>query len=141
MISKDIAQRRITVLWFVLFAVIFCLLIAQSIVVKDKNVIAAWGWFLPLTLPILSLMSSVMVLQANGTIKLKGKVSRFTYNLTVFTSAFYLLVVLITLISASLIEGFEEELFSQSGLWLGPLQGIVGAFIGVFFVKDASNGE
>jgi len=136
MIPKIEAQKKITTLWFTVVGLIFIFLLSKSIIDHAMDVVLYWGWFFPLTLPIISLISSVLVLQANAVPSLTGNVSTFVYRLTLFTSFFYLLIVSLTLIASFFVSGFPDELLSKSGLWLGPIQGIAGAFIGIFFFKE-----
>lgn len=50
-------------------------------------------------------------------------------------SVFYLLLVLATLLLQAVAGMVATEFMTTSNLWLTPVQGLVGATLGVFFVS------
>ncbi len=134
-IPTRVARRRLALLWFAGAAVVFLLVVGQSIGGKYGSAVAdAWSWFLPTVLPSLSIMVSVLVLDVRRSSRDRN-VDRFVFRLTSWLSVSYLVLVLSTLLLQP-IAGVEPiELMRRSNLWLGPLQGIVTAALGAFFVK------
>lgn len=135
------AKKRLAILWFVAFTLIFILILLQTIRgVYQDHTSEAWSWFLPTIIPTLSLMIAVFVSDALGISKDAHYVDRFFYRLTFFLSFFYLLIVGATIIAQVFSEKWPWELLQQSNLWLGPLQGLViGALVVFFRQKESQN--
>ena len=97
---------------------------------------AAWSWILPVTLPNLSLIIGVMVASARKSQKGRNEqVSEFVYRLALGLSLFYLAVVLLTLLVQPIVDIEPPDLMKQSNLWLAPLQGLVTAALGAFYIS------
>ncbi len=135
------AKKRLAILWFVAFTLIFILILLQTIGgVYQDHTSEAWSWFLTTIIPTLSLMIAVLVSDALGISKDAQYVDRFFYRLTFFLSLFYLLIVGATIIGQVFSEKWPWELLQQSNLWLGPLQGlVVGALVVFFRQKESQN--
>ena len=99
----------------------------------------AWGWLLPNIVPTLTLIVGTFVAEVGSAAK-ATEVSKFLYYLCEGLSAFYLINVLFILCAGNFVPMKPLELMKMSGLWLGPMQGLVSAAIGVFFVKRGSAG-
>jgi Zn-dependent protease len=128
-------------------AALFLILVAQSLLgVYENRLQGAWGWALPNFVPTLALMISVFAADA-----LKGydetetlKVRRPFFRLSLGLSVFYLIVLLGTILAQPFVLTFRTgnrlapiEILELSNLWLGPLQGLVVAALGVlFFLKE-----
>ena len=138
MITMRTAKRRLALVWL-LGAGLFCMiLVAQSLLGKyaDKTD-QAWAWLLPTIMPTLSLIIGVMVADAmKQTIEITH-VDRFFFRITVGLSASYLVIVSATVLVAPFSSISPLDLMRMSNLWLGPFQGLVGAAVGVFFVRKA----
>lgn len=142
MISTSTCKRRLAILWFIGGLAFFLLLVFQSIFGKyGAKVEEAWAWFLPTIMPTLSLIIGVLVFDAAAAGGTDKQIERFTFQLAFGLSAVYL--VLVGLIP--LVQPFTSlspfELMKRSGLWLGPLQGLVAASLGAFFVKGERGGR
>ena len=136
------SKQRLAVLWFIGAAISFLLLVAQSTLGRyaDRTT-DAWSWFLPTIMPTLSLMIGVLVIDAAQG-KLKEKTAdRFLFRLTFGISITYLLAVCAVLLLHPFSSMGPIELMNQSNLWLGPLQGLVAAALGAFFVKGSGNSK
>jgi hypothetical protein len=132
------AQRKLAVLWFCGGGIAALILIIQSIsgYYADK-VSDAWSWLLPYVLPTLTLIVSAVVADAakkasNITVDL------FAYRSSFWLSVFYLLCLYLSLLAGNFTPYGPLQLMKMSVLWLGPLQGLVGIALGVFFVKRKS---
>jgi hypothetical protein len=129
-------QRKLVVLWLVMAAVPFSIMAVQTLLEKygSKNQ-EAWGWLLPTVIPTLLLVVGTVVTVAfNADFKGPRTVDVFYYKLASRISIFYLSFVVVILIVASM-RSTPVAIMSQSNIFLGPLQGLVGAALGVFFVS------
>lgn len=132
-------KNILAVTWFICSCILFFVFLFQTIFGKYGDYTTdAWGWFFPNLMPTLSLMSAVFVADALGKRVQIQTVDRFFFRLAFGLSSVYLLVVAITFFSLPFVSAKPQEMVQflrQSNLWLGPLQGLVSASIGVFFVK------
>lgn len=147
LIPLERARWNLARLWFIGSAVIFVLLIAQSVgTAYDGAVQTAWGWALPNFVPTLALMVSVFAadaLRPYGDAP-QSQVREPFYKLSMGISIFYLGILLATILAEPIFLYVRQgqkvsaiDLLQVSNLWLGPLQGIVVTAIGVlFFLKD-----
>ncbi len=137
MISIVTCRKRLALLWFTGSFVIFILLVAQSLFGKyGEEAEEVWSWFLPTIMPTLSLIAGVFVVDLTISKDLEKKVDRFIFRLAFGLSVVYILLVLSTLLVQPLTRFAPLELMKRSNLWLGPVQGLVAAVLGVFFVKS-----
>ncbi len=129
-------KRNLAVLWFTGSGFIFFILLFQTFFQRyGKTVSEAWGWFLPTIMPTLSLIVGVLVMDASGKGTKIQTVDRFFFRLSFSLSFVYLLVVTLTILIQPFSKLSPLELMKQSNLWLGPLQGLVTASLGVFFIR------
>ena len=142
MISTRTCKRRLAILWFVGGLALFLLLVFQSIFGQyvDK-VEEAWAWFLPNIMPTLSLIIGVLVLDATAAGGKDKQIERFIFQLAFGLSAVYLALVGLIPLVQPFTDSSPFELMKRSSLWLGPLQGLVLAALGVFFVKGERGGR
>jgi hypothetical protein len=128
-------QKRLAVLWLLGSAIPLVVMLIQSLTGfwqgKDQE---AWGWLLPAVLPTLTLIVSSMIGGGSKQEIEKREVPRLTYRITFSISAFYLLIVLLTLGSVAGKPQPVEPLHRSSWL-LAAVQGLVGTSIGFFFAS------
>lgn len=142
-IPLDAAQRRLAVSWAVFAALCFFVVIAQTQVgnVYGQRTDEVWQWFLPSVVPTLSLVLSVLAnleLNAHAAGVARSRtVSVFFYRLAMGVCAMYLVLVLMHPILTALKDdpGTRLQLLRSSNVYLGPIQGLVAAVLGVFFVS------
>ncbi|MCP4261483.1 MAG: hypothetical protein GY774_28870 [Planctomycetes bacterium] len=138
-IPMNKCKNIMAVTWFTYSCFLFFVFLLQTILGKYGDYVTdAWGWFFPTLMPTLSLMLGVFVADALGKKVQIQTVDRFFFRLAFCLSITYLLVVTITFFSLPFVSAKPQEMMNflkQSNLWLGPLQGLVSASIGVFFVK------
>jgi hypothetical protein len=126
-------QRRLAVLWFCGGGIAAVILIIQSIAgYYGDKVSDAWSWLLPYVLPTLTLILSAVVAEKKTS---HITVDLFAYRSSFCLSVFYLLCVDVSLLAGNLTPYGPLQLMKMSGFWLGPLQGLIGIALGVFFVK------
>lgn len=128
-------QRRLALLWLIVAVVLFSLLITQSVLGKYGGASEqAWAWFLPTVLPTLSLMVGALVSSARQ--QSGGEmVDRFAYRVSFGLSVFYLGLVGAVPLVQPLTTRTPLELMALSNLWLGPIQGLVGLSLGLYFLS------
>lgn len=149
LISLEKVRWRLALVWFPVCGLVFLLLIGQSIGgVYGDQLQRAWGWALPNFLPTLALMVSVFAADAlRSNVDPTILVRRNFYLLSMALSAFYLLTLLVSILAQPALQWLSKtvdsgitvrmELLETSNIWLGPLQGLVIASIGVlFFLKE-----
>jgi cytochrome c-type biogenesis protein CcmH/NrfF len=96
----------------------------------------AFNWLLPAVLPTLTLIVGVFIADVVGTGgDSETEPDSFTYKLSLGMSIAYLLVVSFTILIEPFSDYDPEGLMKISNLWLSPLQGLVAATVGIFFVK------
>lgn len=135
-VSIEVSQRRLATLWFGGAGLLFLTLFAQTLSGRyGERAEEAWGWMLPTIVPTLSLIVGVL---ATGARKPAPGVTvdRFFFRLSGGLSALYLATVAATLYLQPLTPWGPLELMQRSNLWLGPMQGLVVASLGAFFVRQ-----
>jgi zinc transporter ZupT len=144
-IEFQLAKKKLAKLWLVFGSALFVLVFSQSLAGRfDPRIQEAWQWFLPTIMPTFMLIITVFIADgyANPS-KAQQQVDRFIFRLAYNFSLGYLLLVLFTLIRASLSasEGPLFEMLRSSNLWLGPAQGVASALLGYFFVTNKEPAE
>lgn len=128
-------QRRLAAIWLPACALLSLLLVGQSVFGKYGDESGkAWGWFLPTVLPTLSLIVGAVAYSAKQP-DTPDTVDEFAYRLSLGLSIFYLLLVAAVPVVQPLSGLPPFRLMEISSLWLGPVQGLVGLALGVFFVS------
>lgn len=97
-----------------------------------------WEWFLPVVMPTLMLIVGVLVADRRTAPAHPPLEEPQLFWLALGLSVFYLLLVAATIVVAALGADrvFPLEPMRRSNLWLGPVQGLVAAAIGVFFHRS-----
>jgi hypothetical protein len=131
------AEWRLATVWLIACGVILLILVAQSYsgLYLDR-LQEAWGWFLPTVMPTLSLVVGVLVVEGLRTDgQEERRLDRRLYFLALGLSAVYLLLVAASVLAAALLAHRTPsvELLQRSNLWLGPVQGLVAAALGIVF--------
>lgn len=140
-VSIKACKKRLAVLWFSFGLALFVLLVLQSISGKfGPKVEEAWAWFLPTLMPTLSLIVGVLVLDITSPKQRDKRVDPFLFRLAFGLSAIYLVLVAFIPLLQPFTGIPTVDLMKRSNLWLGPLQGVVTAALGAFFVKGAREG-
>jgi hypothetical protein len=131
-------KRQLAVIWFTGSAVLFGLVLVQSLLNRyGDEVNRVWGWLLPTVLPTLSLIIGQLVFDAVQGGQAGRMMDRFLFRLTAVLSVAYLLAVLLVFLLQPVSGLGPLELMTGANVWLGPVQGLVAAAMGAFFVKAA----
>ena len=140
-IPLDTARNNLTVVWFVGAALSFILLAAQSILGKfETSLQEVWGWYTPTVFPTSALILGVIGATALQPGYDKRVVRTFFFKLSRALSAFYLLILLLTMLLAPFSPLQGMELFTVSNYWLSPIQSLVVAAITVLFTSHERGG-
>lgn len=135
-IAAATCRKRLATLWLLSGGLLFAIFMTQSVSGKyDPRAADAWGWLLPTIMPTLSLMVGVLVTRAVSPRTREGMVDRYLFWLAFGLSTAYLAAVAFTVLVQPFVQRDPLELFTQSNLWLGPLQGLVAGVLGAFFIK------
>jgi hypothetical protein len=135
----ETARARLTAEWLLLAGLIFLVLIIQSVFGKYQNKAQeVWTWALPSIMPTLTMIVSVLGVDAARAQAREVHVQKNFYTIAMVLSACYLLLILATI----LIEPFTSfdplDLLKLSNLWLGPFQGLVASAVGFLFISRRS---
>ncbi len=124
-------QRRLALAWYTLSACVIGLIAVQiQTGVGDS---ASWTWLSPHIIPSLSLITGA-VIAAETRADEQKRVSPFLFRLGMAFSILYLLAILAVIVGATNSHSRIDAL-KRSDLYLGPVQGIVVALLGVFYVS------
>jgi hypothetical protein len=138
-IQMSLCKKWLAGVWFGFAAILFLIMVATTIVGAYQNIAdGVWSWFLPSVMPTLSLMIAVLVSDNQRTGKQSQTADKFLFSLSLGLSVFYLLLLVLVIILQPLTSTFVDtplEGFKKSNLWLGPLQGLVAAALGAFFIN------
>lgn len=135
-IAKQRCKRNLSKIWFIGVALIFFVLILQSYFNHyGTRVEEAWAWFLPSVLPNSSLIIGVFVSDAMGNNLKSASVDKFLYRLTAWFITVYLMLMLLTLLIQPLLVQPPLDIMKLSNLWLAPIQGLVTASLGIFYLQ------
>ncbi|MBM3404684.1 MAG: hypothetical protein FJY10_07330 [Bacteroidetes bacterium] len=130
------ARKNLALTWFIAAGILFVTFFIQTLAGKygDKTE-DAWSWFLPTIIPALTLITGVLVADALSKNTANRSVDRFIYHLTLFISLIYLLAVALVIFLQPFLTTDPFTLMKSSNFGLAPLQGLVTACMGVFFVR------
>jgi len=135
--SMATCQRRLATVWFAGAALPFLVLLLQTarLMAYPGGLEEGWGWFSQTVVPTLALIVGALVTESRAQAAGERKADGFLYRLALGLSAAYLLVVTLTLLAQPFLTVTPGPWLKRSSLWLGVLQGLVGASLGAFFVK------
>ena len=136
-ISVTECQKKLSLSWFIGAGIMFVIILFQTFLGHYAGETkAAWNWFFPNVTPTLSLMIGVIVASRFGRTATEKTTDRFIFRLAFGLSLIYLFTLLLTILVQPFTGSSSQELFAQSHQWLVPLQGLVTASLGAFFVKS-----
>jgi disulfide bond formation protein DsbB len=128
-------QRRLAILWLGGTFLGMLILISETYGnVWGSVAPEAWGWFLPMVVPTLTLIVGSVVAEISKETPSTSKVTPLAFWLTFWVSLAYLVLVILALgMAAFTTKDPPISALKTSSLWLSSLQALVGASIGVFF--------
>lgn len=129
-------KQLLALLWFIGGGSLIALMFAQTLLGRYQNsVVEAWGWLLPNVMPTLSLIIGVLVADQAAAKPEEFMVSQFLFRLIFCLSLFYISLLFLTLLLDPVSPMPLTVVFGLSDVWLGPLQGVVAAGLGFFYVR------
>lgn len=135
------ARHALAYIWFGGAAVVFLILMVQSILGKYRDQLQeAWAWFVPTVVPTLALMLGVIGADALTTRSDVRRVKRPFFVLARGLSIFYLVILLLTILLEPFAPTPGIQLLMLSNYWMTPIQGLVVAAIGVLFAAQEKEG-
>jgi hypothetical protein len=133
-------RSRLAVVWLTSAALIFGLLILQSLLGKYGNrAQQVWSWVLPTMMPTLTLMLSALGADALNAEPAGSYVKKSFFQIAFWLSLAYLFLILLTILIEPFVATESLDLFNLSNLWLGPFQGLVASTIGLVFLSKRSS--
>ena len=133
------ARSRLAVVWLTSAALIFGLLILQSLLGKyDNRAQQVWSWVLPTMMPTLTLMLTALGADALNAEPAGSHVKKSFVRIAFWLSLAYLCLILLTILIEPFVATESLDLFNLSNLWLGPFQGLVASTIGLVFLSKRS---
>ena len=136
-LTHDACKARLTLLWFGLSGLLFAFMMLYTIrgVPFGVRTTEVWAWIMPNIMPTLTLIISVLVLDSKGKGLQLPAPSPFLFWLAMVLSVVYLATLLIlVVVPANFTDQPSPDLLRSTGVWLGPLQGLVSGALGGFFV-------
>jgi hypothetical protein len=121
-------------LWFT-WACILLLIVFVQLTLKHygEDWRAALEWLLPAILPTTTLVAGVWASEMAKPDRQDRLVPQSAFRMAALGSVVYLAFVTLVIAAQPFYDGPPIDLMHQSALFLAPLQGVVGAFIGIFF--------
>jgi cytochrome bd-type quinol oxidase subunit 2 len=133
-IEARIARKNITFLWFILGGFIVAVFIFQQLNGKfEEKSQEAWLWISANLLPFFALVLGGYLLDVKK--RTTQRVDKSYYKMSFGFSLFYLLTMVLVVFSYPFSDKSILEYYRDSNIYLIPLQSIVTACIGVFFIK------
>lgn len=132
-------RRQLLILWSLGALIVLLSLIGQTVFgVYDKPQ-DALGWLLPMIMPTLSFIVGVIASEAiidrNASERETKIVDSFFHWFTLALSVLYLLAVEAVILVAVRVNERPIDWLHSADIFLGPIQGLVGATLGALFVK------
>ena len=130
-------QRNLLITWLVGLLPALIIMIIRTVLGaysgRDNDV---WAWFIPMFLPTLSLMigaysSSVLKDEIEAV-----TVDKFFFVISLWLTGFYLFLLTSVIVYQPFSNSPALETLSRSSIFLGVIQGMTSACIGVFFVSQ-----
>lgn len=136
LVALDKVRLRLGLIWMGGGGLILVIVALQSLLgyFGDKQQ-EAWAWLLPCILPTLGMIAAALGLTALDPVYSGFVVRKSYFQLAFWLSAFYLALVLLTIVIQPATGESPIELMRTSNLWLGPCQGLVASALGVLFVS------
>ncbi len=133
-ISYRGAQKKLAICWFIFASIFFLVVVLQTLFGKfGDNVSDVWSWLQSALVPSLSLMITIFVTNINT--EDDHQVDVFYFRLTFWISFVYLMILLAHILIEPFSSKTEIQIIKQSKVYIGTIQGIVSASLGLFFVK------
>ena len=136
-IPLEKARNDLVRIWLVGAGLAFGLLVIQSILGKYEGQLQeVWSWFVPTVVPTVSLMLGVLGAGALAEHEEERNVKQSFFGVSRSLSFFYLGLLAVTLVLQPFSDKPPVQLYTLSNYWLGPIQGLVVAALGILFTSQ-----
>lgn len=146
------AKRKVGELWIIASVSIILLFFVKQLSGRFENITTeAWQWFLPYVLPTLSLMATVLALEASHNTNVSNSTNS-TIDILYFKIAFWLSIIYFVLLLIVLFSYSPKTYYSKEENQIVPftildhfrsfnpvlitVQSVLNIFLGVFFSKS-----
>jgi hypothetical protein len=128
-------QNIIGAIWGVFSIILFLVVVLQTLGGKHgTHNEEVWAWFLPSILPTAMLIVGVYVKDAFVVHEAK-RVRKTAFTVSLIASLLYLCLLALLIFTQPLWSPNFPELIKKTAFFIGPLQGLVAAALGVFFTQ------
>lgn len=133
---KDLRESQLTLiaLWVGGVLPALLLLLEDTLVRQSSDAARGWGWLLSATMPTIGLVLGAFTKTPQAQQSGPSFDMPF-FHLTVGMSCFYLLVVNLFVFSMWFLRTYSSGVFGTISSVLGPIQGLLTAALGFFFIK------
>lgn len=128
------SQRILSLLWLWGSVPAVVLMLVRTLTGGSYQ--AMWEWFLPILMPTLLLIVGTRAAIALHRVNARKSVDASFFKLTMWISGFYLLLVNVIVAAEPHLTEPAIEVVRQCSLFMGPVQGLVAACLGVFFASN-----
>jgi len=136
-----IGQRKLVVIWLLGSTPVLVLMLFRTLGSNASEIDKVWGWLLPTIMPTLSLVVGTYAATAVTGLNGQRTVDVLFFRVAVALSAAYLLIVTLAIAWYPFSPAAAILALERTGIILGPVQGLVSACLGVFFVSQKRDGD
>jgi hypothetical protein len=129
-------QRKLVLIWLIGSCPSIILLLIRSFGPNAEDIDKVWSWLLPSIMPTLSLVVGTYAATAVTQLREDRTVDLLFFRVAAALSLVYLLIVTLTVCIYPLSSSPATTVLARIGLILGPVQGLVSACLGVFFISN-----
>ena len=129
-------QRKLVLIWLIGSSPVILLVLIRTLGPNAADIEKVWSWLLPSVMPTLSLVVGTYAATALSESRKPRSVDAVFFRVAAALSVAYLLIVTVAVAWYPFAASFALQTLERVGLILGPLQGLVSACLGVFFVSQ-----
>lgn len=134
LISIKESRKRIFRLWAISSVGLLLIVLVQSFLGKfNGEDVKIFSWLFPNVVPTLTLMLAIFKSDLSGSED--GSIDPTYYSSVLYGTIFYFFVLYMIIFIQPLTGDSLIELTQKSGIYLGPIQGVIAALIGLLFFK------
>ena len=130
------AQQKLVLIWLIGSAPVLVLMMVRTLGPNSEGIERVWGWLLPTIMPTLSLVVGTYAATALTESDGHRTVDVLFFRVGVALSVAYLLIVTLAIALYPFSPPPALLTLDRIGIVLGPVQGLVSACLGVFFVSQ-----
>lgn len=133
-------QRKLLVIWLLGTAPALLIVLARTF--QNSNEIEkVWSWLLPSVMPTLSLVLGTYAATALTEVQQPRSVDVLFFRVSVALSLAYLAIISIAICVYPFSAPPATKILDKVSLVMGPVQGLVSACLGVFFISNSQGSK